>query len=59
MYDINLPDESCSRLENETRPEHEGSAHLPSLTNLLFEIMAIMILDLGWITARQASLLIG
>ena len=46
-------------LENETRPEHEGSVHLPSLTNLLFEIMAIMILDLGWITARHASLLIG
>lgn len=43
---------------NKTRPEHEGSTQLPCFTTLLSNTIAIIILDLGWITAGQASLLI-
>lgn len=42
---------------NETRPEHEGSTQLPCLATILSNTIAITILDFGWITAGQASLL--
>jgi len=42
---------------NETRPEHEGSTQLPCFITILSNTIAITILDLGWITAGQASLL--
>jgi hypothetical protein len=42
---------------NETRPEHEGSTQLPCVITILSNTIAITILDLGWITAGQASLL--
>jgi hypothetical protein len=45
---------------NDTSPEHEGSAHFPSFTTLLFKInIAIVIFVLGWMTARQVSGEIG
>jgi hypothetical protein len=42
---------------NETLPEHEGSTQLPCSITILSNTIAITILDLGWITAGQASLL--
>jgi hypothetical protein len=41
---------------NKTRPEHDGSTQLPCFTTMLSNTMAITNLDLGWITADQASL---
>jgi len=45
---------------NDTLPEHVGPTHLPCLTALLFKTnIAMVIFVLGWMTARQASGVIG